>query len=285
MGYETTARQSGSRFRASRLWTDMSARYDRVADVTEINQAAEENTPPPWTQAPSGWSVPNEELTEHTRKVILTALAPDGIRPADERLARDAEMNAAHILSGPPDDVTTSDLLAVALQVALPPVAARRLLAHGGHRLEVLAALRDLQDDDLVLAGPSALVGMEHLLAVIGDVMSAGDAPKSLDGFIGAELLCARKRPGLFPALTGPVRAALGLSGEQHRRVDWLLFRALLGDREVMSAVDDLSDRVRADTRPMFTSVGAERLQILCAALNTHFTTDLISAEPVVDPA
>jgi Family of unknown function (DUF6308) len=160
----------------------------------------------------------------------------------------------------------------VALQVALPPVAARRLLAHGGHRLEVLAALTDLQDDDLVLAGPSALVGMEHLLAVIGDVMSAGDAPKSLDGFIGAEFLCARKRPGLFSALTGPVRAALGLSGEQHRRVDWLLFRALLGDRDVMRAVDDLSDRVRSDTHRMVTSVGPERLQILCAALNTHFT-------------
>jgi hypothetical protein len=72
--------------------------------------------------------------------------------------------------------------------------------------------------------------------------------------------------------LTGTVRAALGLSCEQHRRVDWLLFRALLGDREVMSAVHDLSDRVRADTRPMATSVGRERLQILSAALNTHFT-------------
>lgn len=166
--------------------------------------------------------------------------------------------------------MTTSDSLAVALQVALPPVAARRLLSHGGPRLEVLAALTDLQDDDLVLACPTALVGMEHLLAVIGDVMSAGNAPKSLDGFIGAEFLCARKRPGLFPALTGPVRAALGLSGEQHRRVDWLLFRALLGDREVMSAVDDLSDRVRADTCPMAPSVGPERLQIVCAALNTQ---------------
>lgn len=128
-------------------------------------------------------------------------------------------------------------------------------------------------------------MGMEHLLAVIGDVMSAGDAPKSLDGFIGAELLCARKRPALFPTLTGLVRAALGLSGEQHRRVDWLLFRTLLGDREVMSAVDDLSDRVRARTHPMFTFVGPERLQILYAALKTHFTTDLIPAQQVVDPA
>ncbi len=258
------------RFRASRLWTDMSARYDRVADVTEINQAAEENIPPPWTQAPSEWPVPNEELTEHAKEVCLAGLAVDGICPADERLAQDDEMNATHLLSGPPDDVTTSDLLAVALQVPVPQVAARRLLAHGGHRLEVLAALTDLQDDDLVLAGPSALVGMEHLLAVIGHALSTGEAGKPFDGLGGAELLCSRKRPGLFPTLTGPVRAALGLSGEQHRRVDWLLFRTLLGDREVMSAVDDLSDRVRADTRSMVTSVGHERLEILCAALNTQ---------------
>jgi Family of unknown function (DUF6308) len=250
----------------------MSARYGRVAGVTENNQAVEENTPPPWTQAPSGWPVPSENLTEQARQVVLSALAVDGMHPADERLVRDAETNAALLLSGPPDDVTTADLLDVALQVPLPPVAARRLLVHGGHRLEVLAALTDLQDDDLVLAGPSALLAMEHLLAVIGDVLSPGDAPKALDGFIGAEFLCARKRPGLFPALNGLVRAALGLSGEQHRRVDWLLFRALLGDREVMSAVDDLSDRVRSDTRPMVESVGPERLQILCAALNTQFT-------------
>jgi Family of unknown function (DUF6308) len=250
----------------------MSARYDRVADVTEINQVAEENDAPPWTRVPSGWSVPNEELTEHARQVVLSALAVDGMHPAHDRLAQDAEMTAAGLLPGPADDMTASDLLAVALQIPVPPVAARRLLTHGGNRLEVLAALTDLQDDDLALVGPSALVGMEHLLAVIGDVMSAGDAPKSLDGFIGAEFLCARKRPGIFPALTGPVRAALGLGGGQHRRVDWLLFRALPGDREVMSAVDDLSDRVRAETHQMATDVGPERLQILCAALNTHFT-------------
>jgi Family of unknown function (DUF6308) len=256
----------------------LSARYDRVADVASINQAVEENTPPPWTQAPSDWPSPSEELIEHARQVVLSALAVDGMHPAHERLAQDAEMNVAHLLSGPQDDVTTSDLLVVALQTAVPPVAARRLLAHGGHRLEVLAALTDLPDDVLVLAGPATLVDMEHLLAVIGGVMSAGHPPKSLDGFIGAEFLCARKRPGLFPTLSGPVRAALGLSGKQHRRVDWLLLRALLGDREVMSAIDDLSDRVRDDTRPMAISVGLERLQILCTAVNTQFTTDRISA-------
>jgi hypothetical protein len=263
----------------------MSARYDRVADVTEINQAAEENTPPPWTQAPSGWSVPNEELTEHTRKVVLTALAVDGRCPAHERLAQETETTASSLLPGPADDVTTSDLLTVALQVALPPVAARRLLAHGGHRLEVLTALADLQDDDLVLASPSALEAMEYLLDVIRRAMSSGDASGSFEGLGRAELLCSRKRPGLFPTLSGPVRAALGLRDHAHRRVDWLLFRTLLGDREVMSAVDGLSDQVRSDTRPMVTSVGRERLEILCTALNTHFTTDLRSAQPVVDPA
>src|ERR1035437_4168031 len=143
----------------------------------------------------------------------------------------------------------------VALKVPMPPVAVRRLLTHGGHRLEILTALTGLQDDDLALASPSALVAMESLLDVIRRAMSSGDASGSFEGLGRAEFLCSRKRPDLFPTLTGPVRVALGLRDHAHRRVDWLLFRALLGDREVMIAVDDLSDRVRADTHSMAESV------------------------------
>lgn len=180
----------------------------RVVDVTAMSQAAEENAVPPWAQVPSGWPIPSEDLTEHATKVVLAALAMDGRCPADERLARDSETTASNLLPGPADDVTTSDLLAVALNVPMPPVAVRRFLTHGGHRLEVLTALTGLQDDDLVLANPSALVAMENLLDVIRRAMSSGDASVSLEGLDRAELLCAQKRPGLFTALTGPTRAA-----------------------------------------------------------------------------
>ena len=241
--------------------------------MTAFSQAAEENAVPPWAQVPPGWPIPSEDLTEHATRIVLTALAMDGECPADKRLARDAEKTASSLLPGPADGVTTSDLLAVALKVTLPPVAVRRLLAHGGHRLEVLAALTDLPDDDLVLASPTSLEAMEHLLEVIGDAMSTGDATNSFDGLGCAELLSAHKRPGLYTALTGPIRATLGLQDKPHRRVDWLLVRTLLADRGVMAAVDDLGDRVRTAYGATVTPIGPERLQILCAALNPRLST------------
>ena len=253
-------------------WPEVSAANGRVVDVTVISQAAEEAAVPPWAQVPSGWPILSEDLTEHAAKVVIAALATDGICPADERLARDAEITASNLLPGPADDVTTSDLLSVALQVPVPPVAVRRLLAHGGHRLEVLTALTELQDDDLVLASPSTLVAMENLLDVIRRAMSSGDASGSLEGLGRAELLCAHKRPGLFSALNEPIRAALGLHDSSHRRVDWLLIRTLLADKDVMTAVDDLGDRARMATGRTVNSVGPERLQILCAALNTSLS-------------
>ena len=228
--------------------------------------------------------VPGDALLENAVQVSLLALSEDGKYPASARLAayyrpdgNYAGASFAEMDPGDADDVGTSDLHALTmLNVRVGPRATRRLLPGGEHlgpyRDDVRACLsRVAMTDRLEDAGPDLLARMSELflavLAALKDPARSRSVP-----WVTASKLCSRKRPGTFPVRDRVVCQQLGLLGSGlprgDHRLDYRVFQHLLRNSEVIRAVDDLGDRVRASgQRP-----DQHRLKVLDAALWTHAT-------------
>lgn len=170
-----------------------------------------------------------------------------------------------------PTDVTVGDLLAVSLLgSAMPPVAVRRLLGHGGHRLDVLKALQAMPDRELYMADEQTLVQMERLTEAVLRAVQDGTTDQA-DARALAIALCARKHPDLFPVADPSVSAFLGLGTSPDERITWQVMRHVLGDREVLSRVDGL--KVTMEREPSaHARVESSRLRLLLAAVAAHLS-------------
>jgi hypothetical protein len=77
-------------------------------------------------------------------------------------------------------------------------------------------------------------------MAELHDAMVAAIDPgpkPGLDGHIAASLLCARKRPELFPVLDQDFRAALGLPRADSPVPSWLVLGSVLRHRHIQQGL------------------------------------------------
>lgn len=234
---------------------------------------------PGWMQIPPGWTNPTDEDLHRAKEATLLALSGDSERPVVPRLAgyydRSGDFaGASFVTLSPVDpwDVTAADLHAVSLlSVQVSPGATRRLLHPAEPRSAVLDALAAIPTDaDLLTSGPDTLVAMEHLYLTVKGYLS-GASVRSPNAWVTASKLCARKRPALFPVRDEWVCTFLGLLGDGRRgnyRRDWLTFRHLIGDKDVMVAVDAAFDEVTSSAG-RDVELDSIRLRLLDAALWT----------------
>jgi hypothetical protein len=229
--------------------------------------------------------MPGDALLEKAAQVSLLALSEDDKYPASARLAayycpegNYAGVSFAEMDPADANDIGTSDLHALTmLNVRVGPRATRRLLTGGEqlgtYRKDVRACLsRIAMTARLEDAEPDMLTRMSELFLAVLDALKDPTTKSESNWWVTASKLCSRKRPGTFPVRDNVVCQRLGLIGKGlprgDHRLDYLVFQHLLRNSEVIRAVDDLGDRVRASgQRP-----DQHRLKILDAALWTHAT-------------
>ncbi len=229
------------------------------------------------TMVPDGWQLPPPDLLVEAERKALQAMRTDGPYPAPDRLARfyDADgdyAGASFAQLGPVDpmDITPTDLLATTLlSVRIRPGAARRMLHSGRTRDNLLRKLSDIPDCDLANAGIRALAAMEQLYEAVKQALSA-DTVKNPNAWVTASKLCARKRPDLFPVRDKEVCDYLGLTQLQNYQVDWQVFRYLMGDRDIVAAIDMMGKAVTAVADGRRLQADHSRLRLLDAAIWTY---------------
>lgn len=141
-----------------------------------------------------------------------------------------------------PYDITATDLYALSLlDVRAKPLAGRRLLEPGGHRSEILTALRDpdLPDGvDLLNASDKEFAAAERLYLACRRAL--GSNP-----WVTASKLCARKRPRFFP-IRDTVVTELMLGLGRDYLLDWRVYQEVLRQPDLMSRLQDLTEQAGA---------------------------------------
>jgi hypothetical protein len=132
--------------------------------------------------------------------------------------------------------------------------------------------LRDLPDCDLADAGIPALAAMEALYVAVKQALSA-DTLKNPNAWVTASKLCARKRPDLFPVRDSEVCDYLGLTPWRNYQVDWQIFRSLIGDPDIITAIDVMSKAIVAAAAGRRLQADQSRLRLLDAAIWTYATS------------
>ena len=229
-----------------------------------------------WTEIPTEWPVLREELREQVREQALKALRLDGERPAQDRLRFYYDVDGdyagasfAQLAPIEPDNINATDLHATRLlSVPIGAGATRRFLDNGAARTEVLDALRAIPDRDLLVADPATLEAMEIFYLAVKTNLSAAST-RHPDAWVTASKLCARKRPELFPVRDRKISAYLGLTRNNSYQIAWQVFRHLLGDRDVITAIDSLSDATLASAHGTRIRLDDSRLRLLDAAIWT----------------
>ena len=234
-----------------------------------------------WQQTPDGWPAAGPALIEEATKKSLKALSNDTERPATDRLARYYDRNRnfvgatfVELAPNAPNDITAADLHAVSLmKVEIGPGATRRLLEGSTHRPAILEAPTGVDHKDLLVAGPDEFLAMEKLYRAVKTALSHPDA-KDPNAWVTASKLCARKRFDLFPVRDNVVCDYLGLiptakGAKGNYQIDYQVYRALIGDRQIIAAIDDLEDELRAGVPDRDVRLDTGRLRLLDAALWT----------------
>ena len=226
---------------------------------------------------PDGWQPLPPDLAADAKQKAMEALRTDGPHAAQHRLARFYDIDGDYAgtsftLLGPIDtmDIGPTDLLAVTLlSVRIRPGAARRILDRGNTRDTLLRKLRDLPDCDLANAGSATLTAMEALYEAVKQALSA-DTVKNPNAWVTASKLCARKRPDLFPVRDTEVCDYLGLTPWRNYQVDWQIFRSLIGDPDVIAAIDVMSKATVAAAAGRRLEADQSHLRLLDAAIWTY---------------
>ncbi len=226
---------------------------------------------------PDGWQQPPPDLVVDAKHKAMEALRTDRPHAAQDRLARfydtDGDYAGASFAQlGPidPMDITPIDLLATTLlSVRIRPGATRRMLDGGNTRGTLLRKLGDLPNCDLANAGRPALTAMAELYEVVKQALSA-DTVRNPNARVTASKLCARKRPDLFPVRDKEVCDYLGLTQLRNYQVDWQVFRSLIGDPDIIAAIDVMSKATAAAAAGRRLQADQSRLRLLDAAIWTY---------------
>jgi Family of unknown function (DUF6308) len=145
-----------------------------------------------------------------------------------------------------PDEFTAADLFALTLlSVDAPkPRVTRNFLDPGSRQDELLQLLRSAHlagNQDLAHADDDTLLAMRQLYKTVKSTL--GTNP-----WVTASKLCARKRPALFPVRDKLIRDYLDLTRYDNYEIDWQLFRAIMRNHEVETALHSLADIARGDS-------------------------------------
>jgi len=226
---------------------------------------------------PEGWPRDACQVAEDVKGKVLEALRSDGASPAPGRLVGfyDCDGNyAGASFAGlqPADlsDFTASDLLAtMLLSVRIMPGATRRILLQGPVRTRLLSKLRAVPNIELSAAGNRDLQAMACLYEEVKQSLSA---PATLvkNSWVTASKLCARKRPDLFPVRDTIVCDYLDLTSFENYQMDWLVFRCLMRDQEIIWAIDAIANALGDYAATRNLHIDKSRLRLLDAALWTY---------------
>jgi hypothetical protein len=230
-----------------------------------------------WEQAPDGWRRPDDQVLSHALSQTLRALSSGTEHPVENRLleyydrATDyAGADFAELLPIADQDITPTDLFAVSLlSMRFKASATRRLLDNGGHRLDVLTKLRALPDTELLVADPATLTVMDDFYVAVKATVVDPNAKQS-DPWVTASKICARKRPELFPVRDKQVRDYLGLTRFGDYQFDWLVYRHLVGCKEVIDALEAAASATRELGTDRELRLEKSTLRLLDAALWTY---------------
>jgi hypothetical protein len=110
---------------------------------------------------------------------------------------------------------------------------------------------------------------MAELYDAVKRALSA-DTVKNPNAWVTASKLCARKRPDLFPVRDKGVCDHLGLTQFRNYQVDWQVFRSLIGDTDIIAAIDMMGTAIAADAAGRRLQVDHSRLRLLDAAVWTY---------------
>lgn len=212
------------------------------------------------------WPVPGPGELENARSAVRRCLEDHGV--ASLALAKFYDPEEKYggrtfldLTPSDPCDITTADLLSVTmLDVAAAPRGVRRLLACGApddrDRTEVLAALQVVSTKvDITADLPENVAAFEAAAKFYMQVKAAlGKNP-----WVVASKLCARKRPALIPVRDRVVVRELGLANQDFR-ADWLVFRYLLQDADVLHGLEQVASRAAAEHGTDLSQLPALRL-------------------------
>jgi hypothetical protein len=229
------------------------------------------------TEVPSGWEQPQAEVLTRAKGKSLEALRCGGLHPAPPRLARFydektdyAGASFAQLPLIDPMAFTVSDVLATTLlSVRIGARAVRAILYDGPARVALLGKLAAVPDKGLSSAGAADLFAMAELYEEVKRTLSA-ETVRNPNAWVTASKLCARKRPGLFPVRDRVVCDYLNLSNFSNYQTDWQVFRALIGDRDIIEAIDTAANATTMAASGRQLKMDDSRLRLLDAALWTY---------------
>lgn len=257
-------------------------------DTTHGDPVPQHSDVPPWLALPPDWPVVDQAILDGAVEVSLAALSPDSADPSHERLLRYYDRDSGHagttFLDLTPRKrrtITASDIVATSLlDERFDPAVVRRLLEPGPARARVNAVLQSLPDVMLATADTDALVAMDAFYrTVLESVTPPGS--RSEEHWVVASKLCARKRPELFPIRDDGVRGLFGTSGLDDHRADWEVFRHVIGNHDVVHAIDAMHAAALAVDGE--TKLDERRLRLLDVALWTYRLAPRGTPQPGTD--
>jgi hypothetical protein len=201
----------------------------------------------PFSSIPQGWEVASEAVKSHALHKVQQSLEDPGaakdLATYYDRKGNYAGATFIELDPVSPWDLTPADLLALTLlSVQAPPYSVRRLLEPSADRnyvLRLLAENRLPLDADLGVADDGRLLAMAELHEALKSLLSPSYVTVK-NPWVTASKLCARKRPDLFPVRDSVVCTMLGLG--LNYQVDWQVFRSIIQDQDVRSALDTVID-------------------------------------------
>jgi hypothetical protein len=231
----------------------------------------------PAAQVPDGWKQPEPDLPAMAKEKALKALKQTGTDPAQERLAWFYDTHGdyagatfAQLQPIDPWNLTSTDLHAATfLSIRIGPRATRRIADQCATRDDLLCKLAEVPELDLAAAGSPELLAMADLYEAVKKALSA-DGVKRPNAWVTAGKLCARKRPGLFPVRDRKVCRYLGLTPAANYQVDWQIFRSLVTDRDIVAAIDGLTEATLAGAADRHLRLDDSPLRLLDAAIWTY---------------
>lgn len=166
--------------------------------------------------------------------------------------------------------VTAVDLLATTtLSVRIPPYAVRRFLEDRDNASQLSSALAALPSGGLEKTTAEDFGPMCSFYDLVKDSLAQAGVMFS-NPWVTASKITARKRPDLFPVRDSVVCGFLGIDRLGDRAKDWMVFRYLLHDDEIVASLDELPALAQSAHGRGTLPLDSQPLRLLDAALWRH---------------
>lgn len=218
-------------------------------------------------------AVPTEILDHAVERTLKVIGAPTVLEDVADYYRIDSDYAGALFLEIPDPDptaITVADLFAVStLSIKIPERAARRLLMEAGGADTVNNTLRALPEKSLVDTDDEDLRLMEKFYRALKDSLRRAGKTKPSGAWVTASKIAARKRPGLFPVRDTQVTELLGTRKQADYFTDWIVYRHLMKDGDVVSGLQRIEDSLQELADGGSHLVESARLRLLDVALWT----------------